>query len=140
MRGSMWVLVLTCVVIAFVLAGAQAAPSPAPPAGGVLTKVAAQAAPKETPSASASATPNERITTLERENVVLREDLGKARLDVRTQLEAAGKRQAEAVARLQKQLDEANAKLEAERQKNAKRNRNLWYAVGALALGIALSN
>jgi hypothetical protein len=102
----------------------------------VLTAVAAQASPKEAPAVGGTATTSERITTLEKENVILREDLGKARLDTRTQVEAANKRQAEAVARLQKQLEEANAKIEAERQKNAKRSRNLWYAIGALAVGI----
>ena len=135
-----WVLMLSCVVIASLLVGAHAAPAPTAPAGGVLAAVAAQASPKESPAVGGSATPAERITTLEKENVILREDLGKARLDTRTQIDTLSKRQAEAMARLQKQLDEANAKLEAERQRNAKRNRNLWYAVGALALGIALSN
>jgi septal ring factor EnvC (AmiA/AmiB activator) len=130
------VLLLSCIVIASLLVGASAAPSPAPPAVGVLTAVAAQASPKEAPAVGGTATTSERITTLEKENVILREDLGKARLDTRTQVEAANKRQAEAVARLQKQLEEANAKIEAERQKNAKRSRNLWYAIGALAVGI----
>jgi septal ring factor EnvC (AmiA/AmiB activator) len=132
------VLLLSCIVIASLLVGASAAPSPAPPAVGVLTAVAAQASPspKEAPAASGTATTAERITSLEKENVILREDLGKARLDTRTQIETASKRQAEAVARLQKQLDEANAKMESERQKNAKRSRNLWYAIGALAVGI----
>jgi septal ring factor EnvC (AmiA/AmiB activator) len=131
---------LSCILMGLLLSSALAAPSPSAPAGGALAKAAAQAAPKETPSTGGSATVGERITALEKENVVLREDLGKARLDTRTQLDAAAKRQAEAVAKLQKKLDEANANLEAERQKNAKRNRNLWYAVGALALGIALRN
>ncbi len=130
------VLLLSCIVIASLLVGASAAPSPAPPAVGVLAAVAAQASPKEAPAVGGTATTGERITTLEKENVILREDLGKARLDTRTQVEAANKRQAEAVARLQKQLEEANAKIEAERQKNAKRSRNLWYAIGALAVGI----
>jgi len=131
------VLLLSCILIASLLVGASAAPSPAPPAVGVLTAVAAQASPspKEAP-AGGTATTAERITSLEKENVILREDLGKARLDTRTQIETVNKRQAEAVARLQKQLDEANAKMESERQKNAKRSRNLWYAIGALAVGI----
>jgi hypothetical protein len=138
-RSTLSVLVLSVIVIMFLVVGALAAPTTSEPAGGALAKAASQAAPKEAP-AGGSATAGERITALEKENVILREDLGKARLDTRTLLEAAAKRQAEAVARLQKQLDEANAKMEADRQKNAKRNRNLWYAVGALALGVVLSN
>lgn len=139
MRSALPVLMLSVIVIMFLVVGALAAPTTSEPAGGALAKAASQAAPKEAP-AGGSATAGDRINALERENVILREDLGKARLDTRTQLEAAAKRQAEAVAKLQKQLDESSAKMEAERQKNAKRNRNLWYAVGALALGLALSN
>ena len=81
----------------------------------------------------------DRVDALQKENLVLREDLGKARLDARTQLEAAAKRHADAIARLQKQLDEANARSEEERQKQAQRNRYLWYAIGGLALGIVLT-
>jgi len=138
MKRTTSVLLLSCIFVGALLIGAWAAPTPAPSAVGVLTEVAAQASPspKEAPAVSGAPTTGERITTLEKENVILREDLGKTRLDTRTQIETVNKRHAEAVARLQKQLDEANAKMEAERQKNSKRSRNLWYAVGALAVGI----
>jgi septal ring factor EnvC (AmiA/AmiB activator) len=108
-----------------------------------LTSGAFAAAPppaKEASGVSDSAAVSERVTALEKENLVLREDLGKARLETRTQLEEAAKRQAEAIARLQKQLDETNSQLQAEREKQARRNRYLWYAIGGLALGIILSN
>ena len=137
MRGKC-VLALGFLAIALLASGALAAESSAP-AGGALEVAAAQAAAKE-PAAASAAPVNERVTVLEKENVVLREDLGKARLDTRTQLDDLAKRQAEAIARLQQKLDEANARAEAERQRQARQNRNLWYAVGVVALGLILSN
>jgi hypothetical protein len=105
---------------------AQAAPAPAP-------------AKESAKPADQGAIP-ERVTTLERENVVLREDLGRARLDARSDLEALAKRQAEAIARLNQQVADAQAKLEAEQAKRERQNRNLWTAVGVVALGLILSN
>lgn len=83
---------------------------------------------------------SERVQALEKENLVLREDLGKARLDARTGLEQAAKRQAELEARLRQRIDELNADLAAEREAQARRDHNLWLAVGVLALGIIASN
>ena len=125
-RGSAVLrIMIVCAVVAFM-------------AGGALGAEAAAA--KGTAGATDAAAVAERVDALQKENVVLREDLGKARLDLRTQMEAAARRQAEALARLQKDLDETNAQMQAERDKQARRNRNLWYAVGVLALGVVLTN
>jgi hypothetical protein len=81
----------------------------------------------------------ERIQALEKENLVLREDLGKARLDSRSDMQAMAKKNAEEVSKLNQQLADLNAKAAAEKRSNAKRNRNLWIAVGVVAIG-ALAN
>ncbi len=115
---------------------------PAPPAQPIAV---AQAAPAPVP-AKDSAKPAdqgslpERVTTLEKESVVLREDVGKARLDARSDVETLASRQAEAIARLNKEVDDLQARLDAERAAQARRNRNLWTAVGVVALGVILSN
>jgi len=75
----------------------------------------------------------EKVTALEKENLILREDLGKARLDARASLEAA-------TAKLEAELADTNAKLEEERKSQAKKTRTLWLAIGVLAIGIAASN
>ena len=73
---------------------------------------------------------SEKVTALEKENLVLREDLGKARLDARSNLEAA----------LAKLNQEMEAKLKAEREAQAKKNRTFWLAIGAVAIGVLASN
>jgi hypothetical protein len=73
---------------------------------------------------------SEKVTTLEKENLVLREDLGKARLDARSNLEAA-------IAKLNQ---ETEAKLQADRAAQAKKNRTFWLAIGAVAIGVLASN
>jgi hypothetical protein len=104
----------------------------------------------------------DRVDALEKENVVLREDLGKARLDARADLDAAEKRHAEdlakarrdaradldtaekrhaeAIDRINQELADARAKLQAERAAQSRRNRRLWIAIGALAIGVIASD
>ena len=96
----------------------------------------AAAPPASQPKPADTGTLTERVIALEKENLVLREDLGKARLDVRTALSDQQKRQAEEMARMQQKVDELNAQLAAEREKQSERSRNLWIAVGLLALGV----
>ena len=101
----------------------------------------AQAAPAPAPAKPADqAALSERVGTLEKENVVLREDMGKARLDAKSDLETLAKRQAEAIARLNQQLAETQAKLEAEQARRDRQNRNLWIAIGAVAVGWLVSD
>ena len=83
---------------------------------------------------------DERVVALERENLVLREDLGKARLDARTALSELEKRRAEDAARFQQKIDALNAELAAEREKQARRNQNLWLAIGIVAIGVIAAN
>ena len=147
-RTSLTCAALCCVVAISLLAGAPASASPpAGPPGEVQRKAASQAAPgREAPSpaprakAPDAAALAERVQALEKENLVLQEDLGKARLDARTRLDEIDKREAEARARLQQKIDDLQAQLAAEREKEARRNRNLWLAVGVLALGIIAAN
>jgi hypothetical protein len=82
----------------------------------------------------------ERVIALEKENLVLREDLGKARLDLRTALSDQEKRHAAEMARMQQKIDELNAQLAADRERESRRSRNLWIAVGLLALGVLAAN
>jgi hypothetical protein len=122
---------------------AAVGPAQADEPGDAQKKAAAQAAPsrplhapppgKTTPDTAAL---GERVEALEKENIVLREDLGKARLDARTRLSELEQRDAEARARMQEKIDALRAELESERRKQAKRNRNLWIAAGVLAIGI----
>lgn len=111
--------------------------------GAPQKKAAAQAAPAT--SAPAPKTPDtaildERVTALEKEGIVLREDLGKARLDTRTGLNDLAKRHADDMGRMQQKIDALNAQMETEREQQARRNRNLWIAIGVLALGVIASN
>lgn len=102
-------------------------------------KMVAQAAPKTTPRKAEPAdatTLVDRVTALEKQGVVLSEDVGKTRLEQRMQLEALAKRQAEAIAKLNQQLAEQQAQAEKERQKQATRSRYLWIAIGVLAVGV----
>jgi len=84
---------------------------------------------------------DERITALERENVVLREDLGKSRLDSRAGLKELSDQHEADMARFQQKVDDLNAQFEEERERAQRRERNLWLAVGVLAVAIiATSN
>jgi hypothetical protein len=148
------VVVLCCVVLSAVLAGH---PALAAEAGDAQRKAAGQAlvpegrqrvaigsqpsairerAPAPQPRAADVTTLNERVIALEKENLVLREDLGKARLDLRTGLAD----QTKEMGRMQQRVDELNAQLAAEREKQSKRSRNMWIAIGVLALGIVAAN
>ncbi len=130
--------------------GAGAAAKAAAQAGAKATPTAADApkpaTSKVAPAADAKAAPADngplpdRVNSLEKQNVVLSEDLGKARLDQRLQLEELAKKQAEAIAKLNQQLADQKKKMDEERAKQAKRNRNMWIAVGALALGVAVAH
>jgi len=136
--------VLACALI-ICLPGVAPAADPADTSapGGIQKKAAAQAdparrptpesAPKETPDAAAL---GERVDALEKENVVLREDMGKARLDARTDLRDLEKQQSDADARLQQRIDELEAQLAAERERQSRRERHLWMAIGILAIGM----
>ncbi len=131
-------LCLLCLLLVCVFACAAAV---AGEPGDVQKKAAAQAAPAPTAAAPAPATLDpvaltERVVALERENLVLREDLGKARLDARTKLSELEKQHAEDAARFQQKIDALNAELEAERERQARRNRTLWIAVGVVAIGL----
>ena len=117
-------------------ASPSADPSQSPP-----QKATTQAASANTPAPAPDLRVlAERVTALEKENLVLREDLGRAQLELRLQLEEAAKRQAEATARLQQKIDQLDSQLAAERAQQARRQRNLWLAVGVLALGLLASN
>ncbi|MBN1458365.1 MAG: hypothetical protein JXA57_02430 [Armatimonadetes bacterium] len=84
---------------------------------------------------------DERVTALEKENVVLREDLGKARLDTRAGLKQLNDQHEADMARFQQKVDDLNAQLEEERESARRREHNLWLAVGVLAVAIiATSN
>ncbi len=135
-------LALCCITAIALLAAAPAgASSPDEAPGGAQRRAAAQATSPQEPARAQSASElAERVDALEKENLVLREDLGKARLDARTRLEEAARRRAEMDSRLRQRIDELNAKLAAEQDRQARRNRNLWLAVGVLALGIIASN
>ena len=143
-------LALSCLAAVMLLSGAlaDAYPPPEPP-GEVQKKVAEQAGGPQEPAAPDQAAPErpatpaemaERIEALEKKNLVLSEDLGKARLDARTRLAEAEKRRAEDMARFKKKIEELNAQLAAERQRQSRKNKDLWLAVGILALGIIATN
>ncbi len=140
MRNSAIVrLCLLCLLFVSLVACATAV---AGEPGAAQKKAAAQAAPaptigsKPAPAPADPAALAERVVALERENLVLREDLGKARLDARTKLAELEKRQAEDAAAFQQKIDALNADLQAERAKQARRNRNLWLAIGVVAVGL----
>lgn len=96
MRKKLWQISLACAISAF-LTGvvlAESAQEPSQPKTDIRALV-------------------ERVESLEKENLVLREDLGKARLAARTQLQAAAKKHAQEISQLNKELAELNAKLKA---------------------------
>ena len=115
-------------------AGGEAASPPA-----TALAVAPAPAPPPQPKADLQSVAG-RVDVLEKENVVLREDLGKTRLSARTELDSAEKRFADAIAKVKRDLREAEEKMEAERKAQAKRNRNFWIAIGALAIALAASD
>jgi hypothetical protein len=148
-RTTVTCLTLACFALVLLASGALGdTSSPAGAPGEAQRKVASQAtgeartAPGSSRTAAGperAASPSElseRIQALEKENVVLREDLGKARLDVRTSLAEAEARRATEMAGFQKRIDDLNAQLAAERDRQTRKNKNLWLAVGVLALGI----
>jgi hypothetical protein len=128
-------IVVLCCFAASAAAAAEVGDSrmPAP----IQIAAAPPAAPPKSADASAL---TERVIALEKENLVLREDLGKARLDLRTGLSDQAKRQADEMARMQQKVDELNAQLAAEGERQSQRNRNLWIAIGLLALGVVAAN
>ncbi len=148
MKVKLVAVIIVCAVLLVWTVGAALATE----AGGVQKKAAAQATPAAPAPAPPKAAPApggkaadpaalaERVNALERENLVLREDLGKARLDTRTAMNDMSKRQAEEMARFQQKIDELNAQLAAERDKQSRRSRNTWIALGLLALGVVASN
>jgi len=130
-------IVVTCILVFFFVAGKAFAADP----GQAQKKVAAQACPVPATSAAPDVSAmGERVVALERENLVLREDLGKARLDSRTAMNEIEKRRAEDAARFQQKIDALNADLAAEREKQARRNHNLWLAIGVVAIGVIAAN
>ncbi len=138
-------LALCCIAVLTLLTGALAdAASPFDSPVEAQKKVAARAADPEPPPhpivRGEAPELAERVGALERQNLVLREDLGKARLDTRTRLEAAEQRHNDQVAQLQKRIDELNAQLASERDRQSRKSRNLWLAVGVLAIGIIATN
>ncbi len=136
-HATVAVTVLCCIALSAALAGQ---PAFAADAGGAQRKAAAQAAPAAQPRATDATTLNERVIALEKENLVLREDLGRARLDTRTSLADQAKRQAEEMARMQQKVDALNAQFAAEREKQSRRSRNTWIAIGLLAVGVLAAN
>ncbi len=131
--------------LGLVIGVARAEPGEAATAGSVQKKAAAQAARDPTAPAAEKRPPDlagvaERVDNLEKQSIVLSEDLGKARLDARTRMSDLEKREAEARRRLQEKIDALEAELAAEREKQARRNRRYWIAAGILALGIIASN
>jgi len=135
MRSGM-AIVVTCILVFFFVAGQAFAAEPGQP----QKKIAAQACPAPAPASPDVSAMGERVVALERENLVLREDLGKARLDSRTAMNELEKRRAEDAARFQQKIDALNADLAAEREKQARRTRNLWLAIGVVAIGVIAAN
>ena len=143
--SRLWI-ALCCIVTLFGLAMGLASAEPGAP-GEIQKKAAAQADParRPPPQSAPEKTPDdaalgERVDALEKENVVLREYMGKARLDARTRLRDLEEQQAEADARLQQRIDELDAQLAAERERQSRRERNMWLALGVLAIGILASD
>ena len=137
MRSGIAIVVTCILVFFFVVAGQAFAAEP----GQAQKKVAAQACPAPATSAAPDVSAmGERVVALERENLVLREDLGKARLDARTAMNELEKRRAEDAARFQQKIDALNADLAAEREEQARRTRNLWLAIGVVAIGVIAAN
>jgi len=141
---------LTLVALIVFMGAACAEPTDQPQTAPPPAKAAAQAqaqtnpAPKAAPAAPApapsSAAIPDRVSALEKQNLVLTEDIGKARLETRTRLEALAKQQAEQIQKLNQELAQQRAQMEADRKKQQERSRNMWIAVGVLALGVIGSN
>ena len=129
--------VVCCIAVSAALAGQ---PAVAAEVGATQKKAAVQIAPAPQPRSVDTAALDERVIALERENLVLREDLGKARLDLRTGLADQTKRRAEEMARMQQKIDELNAQVAADREKQSRRSRNTWIAIGLLAVGVVAAN
>jgi hypothetical protein len=129
MKGNPLLTAALCDILALALAVGALAGEP----GEVQRRAAGQAAP---PLAKAPepAELGERVTALERQGIVLREDLGKARLDAVSRISDLESRSADAQARLQERIDALRADLEAERRKQAERNRHVWLALGIIAV------
>jgi len=123
------IVVLMTVMMAGIACADEAA-APAPPTAPEGQQVAQ--APEAAPAPTASSVP-QRVEALEKQNLVLSEDLGKAQLKARD-LEEVTKQQAAAIAKLNQQLAEEQKKAESERQKQAMRNRYMWFAVGLVAI------
>ena len=140
MKAARLGLTLVALIVLVRAAGAQQAgqPQTAPPAK-AAAQAQAQTSPTPAPAPSSAAVPD-RLTALEKQNLVLTEDLGKARLETRTRLEEVSRRQAEEIEKLNQELAKSRAQAEADRKKQQERNRNLWIAVGVLALGVIGSN
>jgi len=139
-RANAMVQILCCMMVASLLT----CPTAYAGVGDVQKKAASQAAPTAS-APSVSQAPDaiqlgERVAALEKENIVLREDLGKSRLDARIRLSELEKARAEDAARFQQKVDALNAELAAEREKSTQRNRNLWIAIGVVALGVLATN
>lgn len=138
MRAVGLALRLGLIVMALViLAGAACAEDSAPTP---QAKTGAQAQAQATPTPGGAAAVSDRVSALEKQNTVLSEDIGKARLETRTRLEELAKRQAEQIEKLNQELERTRAEMKAEREKQQNRNRSLWIAVGVLALGVIASN
>jgi hypothetical protein len=133
-RRNLLTLTICCLAAASLIAGAACAdPAPADNPGAAQAKAAGKKAPDTVEL-------GERVDALEKENTVLREDLGKARLDARTRLSELEKRDAEARRRLQEKIDALSKDLDREAKRQARRNRNMWIVAGILALGIIASD
>lgn len=135
-------LVCGIVLLAAVLTGSTAAAADAP---GDVQRRAAERASAPALGPRAERPPEigdlaERVTALEKENLVLREDLGKARLDVVSRIADLERRNAEAQARLQERIDALNSDLAAERERQDTRNRRLWLALGIVAIAALVSD
>jgi septin family protein len=143
MKAARLGLTLVALIVFAGLAGAESTeggqPAPAKAAAQAQASASGGPAPAAPPAPSSAAIPD-RVGALEKQNLVLTEDIGKARLETRTRLEELAKRQAEEIQRLNQELAQQRAQIEAERQKQQERNRNLWIAVGLVALGVIGSN
>jgi hypothetical protein len=137
----------TTLTLAVLVLGILTAVAAADDPGIIQQRAATQAAPIVIAASTATAKAvdpvalGERVTALEKENIVLREDLGKARLDLRSGLGELGDQHEADMGRFQQKIDDLNAQLEEDRQRAQRRERNLWLAVGVLAVAIiATSN
>jgi peptidoglycan hydrolase CwlO-like protein len=126
------------VALAVLTVSASAAPEStvSQPEGKMVAQATPKAAPRKAETPADAEALESRVRALENQSTVLSEDVGKTRLEQRTQLEDLAKRQADAIAKLNQQLADTNAQLQQQREKEAKRTRQLWLAVGVLVLGV----